>query len=238
MKKILIIPILALLFSCQEQTEKKEQISENKDTTLIIKAEVKTEQTKNVSIKNLDLKPVNIDSLSLEIEKKLIYDNISNRPLKLAKYLETAAKYIKHYDSYNWQDMSKCNVGVLAQFSTSLKQEQLKQHLHKYTNKDQESWTTFTDTQCPATGLNITDIHEALFKIGMRREDIYHIEYLSNKEIISKCNFKEEHDYTNKEDVSKYMETWAAMIRKYHINKSVRKININKVVIAAQAEGK
>jgi len=213
MKKILCL-LIPIFFSCQKQ---EENIISSKMDTIIRYVYVDT---------NLIIRKANLQKVNKHIKK-----NIADRPIELANFLETTAFIIKDNKTrYRWNEQQSCNVGILAQLATGLTPTQLRVELNKYPisedlyPNDNASWSAFVSQYCPITGEDMPKIMQALMDVGCERDDLYHLEYLDNIEIIKHANLNIENDvYTDPVVVSKYMLAWAKMIRSYH-----KKINQNK----------
>lgn len=159
-----------------------------------------------------------------EINSRLLKSrNVANRPLKLAKYLETSALILRNSDTrYRWNEQGSCNVGIVAQLVTGLTPLEIEEYIKKYPLPDKKyeqnwTWSGAVSQYCSITGQSKIEIINKITAVGMEREDFYHLEYLDNKEIIKRANIgTDKFDYTNEEHLIKYLEAWAAMIREYN----------------------
>lgn len=113
---------------------------------------------------------------------------------KIQTALKTVIKALKndtiHYD---WHEQSNCNCGLVAQALLSDSEIDFKSNINKwkrdvksYDSKLGTSWKNAIKYLCPVTGLTSYDIFNELFKRGLTREDIIHLEYMENEAILKR----------------------------------------------------
>jgi hypothetical protein len=101
---------------------------------------------------------------------------------------------------YSWVEQSSCNAGVVSQAVLGITREELQEKrlpLFKALQNFNEgrktenglnelnlSWKNAIGVACPITGKNLPQIIIDLENAGLRREDISHLEYLSNPAIL------------------------------------------------------
>ncbi len=196
----IITPVQPVVLPVSQDQIKKDMISRMYDTVEVTEA--------------------SIDEISNRLTKSR---NVANRPLKLAKYLETSALILKNSDTrYRWNEQGSCNIGIMAQLVTGLTPLEIEEYIKNYplpSKKYGESWTWSgaVSQYCSITGQSKIEIINKITAVGMEREDFYHLEYLNDKEIIKRADIgTDKFDYRNDEHLIKYLEAWAAMIREYN----------------------
>ena len=108
--------------------------------------------------------------------------------------------------SYQWGHMGMCNCGHLAQSITGLASAEI----HQWALIREGDWEQQARDYCPASGHLIDVVLAAMFDLGLTRDDVRHLEKLSDPAVIGRigrylrCN--------SREDVILYMKTWAEML--------------------------
>lgn len=95
---------------------------------------------------------------------------------------------------YDRHQISHCNCGLVAQAITGTDKETLDDiYLNDISGSLQEkmatdntpTWSEMVMEYCPLTGEPLADIFKVLYEAGMKREDIAHLEYLSDPKILA-----------------------------------------------------
>jgi len=110
---------------------------------------------------------------------------------------------------YQWGHMGSCNCGNLAQELTRLS----KREIHSYAMQKSGDWTEQLNDYCPESKLPMDQMVSEMLNYGLDREDLMHLERLSDPVIlrhlpVSERNLK--HNFKN--DVVKYLKTWANLL--------------------------
>lgn len=126
---------------------------------------------------------------------------MSTRKQKLIKALKLVINNLKNDTAnYEWNHQSTCNCGLVAQAITNLSQHELAELSHsmfdeldkKY--KDNKSttisWQLAVKEYCPLTGEPLKDILKKLFQNGLTKEDMVHLEYMTNPAILKKSGIR------------------------------------------------
>ncbi len=229
MKNITFVFLLSIMvISCAQTEEKVTTQIIVKDSVVYIKehtVKILTEKEKRDSVisslhNNINVKQASLPDIIKRLEKSR---NVANRPIELAQYLETSAMIIKSADTrYMWNEQGSCNVGIVAQLVTGLTPLEIESFTVKYPLPDRKyngdwTWSGAVSQYCTITGQSKIEIINKIMAVGMDREDFYHLEYLSNKEILKKANLNQDKvDYSNEDNLVKYMEAWATMIKEYN----------------------
>jgi len=105
--------------------------------------------------------------------------------------------------SYQWGHMGMCNCGHLAQSITGLAGAEI----HQSAMIREGDWEQQARDYCPASGHLIDVILAAMVDLGLTRDDIRHLEKLSDPEVIHRIG--RHLRFNDREDVALYMRTWA-----------------------------
>jgi uncharacterized protein YjiS (DUF1127 family) len=96
--------------------------------------------------------------------------------------LRVAADRIEAGALYQWGHMGQCNCGHLAQVVTTKTSAEIHQAaLRRQTGE----WTEFAQDVCSTSGSLIDDVLDALLDIGLSRDDIGHLENLSDDRVVA-----------------------------------------------------
>jgi len=77
----------------------------------------------------------------------------------------------------------------------------------------QEDKYIFGEPKCQSTGLSLTQIVDILNNIGLRDEDLAHLEFLRKESILQAMDTSDPY-YGNDEHVVEYLRTWADLLEK------------------------
>ena len=128
---------------------------------------------------------------------------------ELIALLRTTANRLERDESYMWGHMGMCNCGHLAQSITGL----TRREIHESALVREGDWAKQANDYCPTSGLLIDHIIAAMLRIGMTRDDIRHLERLSDNVVLQRLPFERRHlRYNAKDDVVLYMRTWAEQL--------------------------
>jgi hypothetical protein len=123
---------------------------------------------------------------------------------------------------YQWGHMGSCNCGNLAQVITNLD----KAEIHKSAMRGHGDWNEQLIDYCPRSGLPIDHIIDEMLAFGFTREDLAHLEKLSDPEILKYLSLEKRYLKHNlKSDVIVYLKTWTAKLEE----DLLKNISINEV---------
>jgi len=129
--------------------------------------------------------------------------------LKLISAIRSSAQKLNNSALYQWGHMGVCNCGFLAQEVTKLTKEEI----HRRAMMRHGDWSEQLNDYCPASGLPIDETISELIVFGFDSHDLKHLERLSDQKILLTLPFSERNLHFNiKDDVVKYMKTWANML--------------------------
>ncbi|MEM7342734.1 MAG: hypothetical protein AAF485_00695 [Chloroflexota bacterium] len=110
---------------------------------------------------------------------------------------------------YEWGHMGRCNCGHLVQTVT----EMTDYEIVKTIDFQLDEWTEYANDYCEGTGHNIEDIFTTLQTVGFSRQDIIHLENLSDKRVLDRLEGDPRHLRRNDvQDVTLYMQTLADLL--------------------------
>ncbi len=108
--------------------------------------------------------------------------------------------------SYQWGHMGMCNCGHLAQSITGLAGAEI----HQSALVREGDWEQQAKDYCPTSGNLIDAVLAAMFELGLTRDDIRHLEKLSDPAVIRRVG--RHLRFNNREDVELYVRAWADML--------------------------
>lgn len=121
-------------------------------------------------------------------------------------------KDIVHYD---WHQQQSCNCGLVVQAVLNATPNEV-QMLFDYGKKYSytTNWQEAVKDNCSITGIPMNDVFKTLYDLGLRPEDIVHLEYLNNRAIleIAKIDIKIASYYSNKENLILYLKAWVKIL--------------------------
>lgn len=128
---------------------------------------------------------------------------------ELVSALRTTIVRLRGDARYQWGHMGMCNCGHLAQSITGLDRARI----HESALVREGDWEAQAQYYCPDSGLPIDDIIGAMLDLGMTREDIRHLEKLSDPGVLRRLPPGRRHLRRNqRDDVILYMEAWAELL--------------------------
>lgn len=120
--------------------------------------------------------------------------------------LRKVAKNIESSNAYQWGHMGLCNCGFLAQEITLLTKEEI----HRRAMQRHGDWSEQLNDYCPTSGLPMDDLISELLAFGFTREELSHLEKLSDPTVVNALPFGQRNlKHNAKKDVVVYMNTWA-----------------------------
>ncbi|MCH8556481.1 MAG: hypothetical protein LAT84_01605 [Balneolia bacterium] len=130
--------------------------------------------------------------------------------LQLINALRETARRLNNGADYNWCHMGRCNCGHLAQTITRMSPAEI----HERALMKAGDWTNQTLEYCTATGYTIDHIIETMIEMGLTKDDIVHIERLSDQRVLQRIELDRRigMDHKKREDVVLYMNTFASLL--------------------------
>lgn len=139
---------------------------------------------------------------------------MANPSVKIIDALRKTAVQLENGNRYEWGHMGSCNCGNLAQTITSFSRAEIQ----KYALEKRGDWSEQLIDYCPTSGLPMDLIIEKMMDFGFTRQDLRHLEWLSDTDILDKMNVP----YLNKNlksDTIAYIKSWANMLEDQLLDK-------------------
>lgn len=142
--------------------------------------------------------------------------------IKVLSALRNTADRIEKSASYQWGHMGSCNCGFLAQEITRLHRDEI----HARALERHGDWNEQLNDYCPTSGLLIDDLISEMLAFGFDRDDLKHLERLSDPRILRALPPERRNLRHNvKDDVVCYLRTWANLIE----NRILARIDIPEI---------
>lgn len=185
---------------------------------------------------------------------------MKTRKENLIENLQIAVRSLENGSIYyNWHQQESCNCGVVAQSMLGVSPSNLKNKFLTKTEsgdscnifnkalmantlnitgkEDREkvdaSWRTAVKAYCPMTGAPLVDVFNELYEAGLSREDICHLEYMTNPLILKKSGidatnkkiyrkgfinsilkkYDVEYYYKSPKNLAKYLTAWVEILK-------------------------
>lgn len=155
-------------------------------------------------------------------------DSLINKGGLLGALKQAVVALEKDYIFYDWNKPHSCNCGLVIQALTGLTSGNVSSLFSAakidafLKPEDRKSWRDVCQVSCSITGEPIRRVFKKLKDLGMRPEDIVHLEFLSNKAILelSDIDVSTKEYYSNKKNLIKYLQSWVMIIEnKYDENR-------------------
>jgi hypothetical protein len=136
--------------------------------------------------------------------------------VELIEILRKTSNKLEESEVYQWGHMGSCNCGFLAQQITHLRKEEI----HSRAMEGYGDWNEQLNDYCPTSGLPMDNLISEMIAFGFDTDDLKNLERLDDKRILQRLSFEERNlHYNLKNDVVKYLRTWAAMMEEDLISK-------------------
>ncbi|MCB9766382.1 MAG: hypothetical protein H6739_41790 [Alphaproteobacteria bacterium] len=131
------------------------------------------------------------------------------RTLRLIEALRTTADRLSTGADYQWGHLGACNCGHLAQTITRLSPAQI----HAAALRRAGDWAEQSVSYCPGSGYPIDHIFDRMMALGLNRDDIRHLERLSDRRVLARMGERGRALHRNhRQDVIDYMRAWADLL--------------------------
>lgn len=132
---------------------------------------------------------------------------MANPSIKIIDSLRKTAQQLENGNRYEWGHMGSCNCGNLAQTITTFSRAEIQ----KYALEKRGDWSEQLIDYCPTSGYPMDMIIEKMIDFGFSRQDLNHLEWLSDREILNEIGL-EYLDRNLKANTILYLKTWANLI--------------------------
>lgn len=122
--------------------------------------------------------------------------------------LRGAAKRMEGSTAYQWGHMGLCNCGFLAQEVTALTKEEI----HRRAMLRHGDWTEQLNDYCATSGLPMDDLISELIAFGFTRDELAHLERVSDPRVLHRIPNAQELRHNCKADVIRYLRAWAEVL--------------------------
>ncbi|WP_303311685.1 hypothetical protein [Hymenobacter sp. BT730] len=130
--------------------------------------------------------------------------------LPVIEALRNTALRLQSLAPYQWGHMGSCNCGHLAQTITRL----TKGEIHARAMQRHGDWEQQLTDYCPTSGLPIDQTIDEMLALGFSRQDLTHLERLSDPRIMSAMPWDRRNSlrHNQRDDVVFYLRTWAQLL--------------------------
>lgn len=134
----------------------------------------------------------------------------------LIELLRTTADRVESGAGYSWGHAGKCNCGHVAQTATGLSAGEIHRRMvaRAHTAKlARGEWSEHAAAYCGDSGMDVEFIFEALFEVGLKSQDISHLEYLSDPRVLEYLpGGRRRLQRSNRADAVAYLRAWAGRL--------------------------
>lgn len=124
--------------------------------------------------------------------------------------LRHSARKIQEGAPYQWGHMGSCNCGHLAQELTTYTKAEIHARALRSRSGD---WNEQLIDYCPTSGLPLDEVISEMLSQGLSREDLRHLERLSDPEVLSRIpQSRKPLSHNLRSDVALYFTVWADML--------------------------
>lgn len=127
--------------------------------------------------------------------------------VQLIRALRTTAQRLQSGGTYKWSHFGQCNCGNLAQTVTQLTPEQV----YRAAFARAGDWGEQAREFCPTSGYPIDFVLARLFELGLEREDVRHLERLTDARVLKRLGVQEL-AHNERGNVVRYMNAWADLL--------------------------
>ena len=131
--------------------------------------------------------------------------------LHIIDALRKTANQLQNGSRYEWGHMGSCNCGNLAQTITAFSRAEIQQRALQTPG----DWSEQLVEYCPSSGLPMDFIIEKMIDFGFSKQDLRHLEWLSDEIIVKEVLKNTSQTYltrNSKQDTILYMKTWASLL--------------------------
>jgi hypothetical protein len=136
---------------------------------------------------------------------------MTKNKLELITALRETVNRLSQGAKYEWGHMGRCNCGHLLQTITTMSDYEIAQSI----DFELAEWSEYAQDYCPGSGHKVEDLFTTLQNVGFTREDVIHLENLSDTRVLNRLEGGRRYLRRNQvEDVTLYMVTLADMLEK------------------------
>ena len=125
---------------------------------------------------------------------------------ELIRALRNSANNLEQGARYEWGHVGRCNCGHLVQTVCGTSETEIRRSFGGVLDE----WSEHANDYCLSTGLPVEEVFDQLDAIGFSRQDVHHLEHLSDESILKRLPVNQRYLQKNrKEDVILYMNEMA-----------------------------
>jgi hypothetical protein len=128
--------------------------------------------------------------------------------IEIINALRKTADKLEKGNPFEWGHMGSCNCGNLAQTITHFTKEEI----HRFAMQKHGDWADQLIDFCPTSGYPMDLIIQKMMDIGFSKDDLTHLEWLSDTSILDKIGSQVKLYRNVKSDTILYMNTWADIL--------------------------
>lgn len=128
--------------------------------------------------------------------------------IEIINALRKTAHKLEKGNPFEWGHMGSCNCGNLAQTITHFTKEEI----HRFAMQKHGDWADQLIDFCPTSGYPMDLIIQKMMDIGFSKDDLTHLEWLSDTSILDKIGSQVKLYRNVKSDTILYMNTWADIL--------------------------
>jgi hypothetical protein len=136
----------------------------------------------------------------------------------LIEALKDAAKQLGEGANYEWGHMARCNCGHLIQSLTGLDEFSVS----KAVDHTLDEWTEHAKTYCPDSGRTVDEVFELLEKVGFCRQDVIHLENLSDPRVLKHIGNNVHLRRNKRDDLMRYLLALAEVLEQGNSQRRVQ----------------
>ncbi|MEM8955346.1 MAG: hypothetical protein AAGD22_14425 [Verrucomicrobiota bacterium] len=127
---------------------------------------------------------------------------------ELVRALRGAAHRLSIGARYEWGHMARCNCGHLIQSLTGMNDREVSRAV----NYELDEWTEHARAYCPQSGRAVDEVFETLEKVGFDREDVIHLEHLTDPLVLERLGDNVHLSRNSREDLIRYLSAMADLL--------------------------
>lgn len=128
--------------------------------------------------------------------------------IEIINALRKTSDKLEKGNPFEWGHMGSCNCGNLAQTITHFTKEEI----HRFAMQKHGDWADQLIDFCPTSGYPMDLIIQKMMDIGFSKDDLTHLEWLSDTSILDKIGSHVKLHRNVKSDTILYMNTWADIL--------------------------
>lgn len=128
--------------------------------------------------------------------------------IEIINALRKTSEKLENGNPFEWGHMGSCNCGNLAQTITHFTKEEI----HRFAMQKRGDWSDQLIDFCPTSGYPMDLIIQKMIEIGFTKDDLTHLEWLSDIKILDRIGSNQKLYRNVKSDAVLYMKTWADML--------------------------